>query len=287
MKICIVGLGLMGGSLALSLKRAGYSVSGYDISKTVTNYALAKGVIQANAQDFLAFDVVLVALPAQAAIDFIINTPFKSGAIVADICGVKKPVEDAVYAARPAVSYIGLHPMAGKEVSGVENACENLFDGANIVITRGIYTDERAFSVIKALAKDMGFKRLVECSAETHDRKIAYTSQLAHVVSNCYVNDGEIEGCSGFTGGSFQDMTRIAGVDEKAWAELYLLNADNLLTKCGNLINSLQRFEAALKSARESGNVKALEELLSVGAKIYRAGKENNFHGDGITVTEF
>ena len=118
--------------------------------------------------------------------------------------------------------------MAGKEVSGIENACADLFDSASMVITSDSRTDKKSLEVISALTEEMGFKYIVRCTAETHDRKIAYTSQLAHVVSNAYVKDNEINGCIGFTGGSFQDMTRIAGVDETVWSSLYLNNAENL-----------------------------------------------------------
>lgn len=286
MKICVVGLGLIGGSVCMSLKRAGYAVDGRNRSRKAVAFALQNNIIDGEADGFTAYDVVIVALPPEAAINFILQTPFKEGAIVADICGVKRKIEEAVYSARPAVKYIGLHPMAGKEVTGIENACADLFDRASMVITHGIFTDQDALGVIKKLVKDMGFKYLVECSAELHDRKIAYTSQLAHVVSNAYVNDPEIDGCLGFTGGSFQDMTRIAGVDENAWAALYLDNADNLIEKCRNLSASLQGFTAELEKARESGDTENLIKFLSVGAQAYRAGKAENFVGDGITVTK-
>jgi len=285
MQICIVGLGLIGGSMALSLKRGGHRVEGYNRTKSVTEYALSHGIIDAAATDFTGYDIVFIALPPEAAISFILSTPFKQGAIVSDICGVKGKIEDVVYGAHLPISYIGLHPMAGKEVSGIENACEDLFDSASMVITHGIYTDKSALNAVKSLVRDMGFKYIVECSAALHDKKIAYTSQLAHVVSNSYVNDPEIDGCLGFTGGSFQDMTRIAGVDEEVWASLYLDNAENLLEKCRNLINSLNGFVAALEQGRASGSSEPVKEYLSVGASAYRSGKAEGFTGDGIKVT--
>lgn len=285
MKICIAGLGLIGGSMAMALKRAGYKADGYNRSPAPLSYALENKIIDNAASSFSGYDVVIVALPPQAAIDFILNTPFKDGAVVADICGVKRKIEDAVYAAKLSVKYIGMHPMAGKEVTGIENACADLFDRASMVITHGIYTDQSALETMKGLVKAMGFKYLVECSAELHDRKIAYTSQLAHVVANAYVNDGEIDGCLGFTGGSFQDMTRIAGVDENAWAALYLDNADNLIEKCKNLTRCLEGFTNELEEAQKTGKTEGLSKYLSVGATAYRNGKAENFVGDGITVT--
>lgn len=285
MEICIVGLGLIGGSMAMALKRAGYKVDGHNRSPKPLKYALDNNVIDGAATSFEKYDVVIVALPPQTTVNFIKNTTFKNGAIVADICGVKRLIEREVYSANLSINYVGLHPMAGKEVTGIENACADLFDRASMVITHGERTDDKSVEVMKSLAKDMGFKYLVECSAELHDRKIAYTSQLAHVVSNAYVNDEEIEGCLGFTGGSFQDMTRIAGVDENAWAALYVDNADNLLKKCNNLIACLQGFALELEDAKISGKTENLAKYLSVGATAYRNGKAENFVGDGITVT--
>ena len=171
--------------------------------------------------------------------------------------------------------------MAGKEVSGVENACADLFDNASMVLTRNIYTDERAYRLIKKLVKDMGFKRLVECSVEVHDQKIAYTSQLAHIVSNCYVKDKQIEGCLGFTGGSFQEMTRIAGVDEGVWTELYLKNADNLV---GN-VRLLARHLEEVADAIEKGEAAPLKAILKAGREQFEDQKNNSFQGRDIKTT--
>ena len=272
MKICVAGLGLIGGSMCMALRRAGYEVDGYNRSAQPLKFALERGIVGGVAQNFADYDVVFVALPPKPTVDFILNTHFKDGAVVADICGVKKYIEDAVYAAKLNIKYVGTHPMAGKEVSGIENACADLFDRASMVITRGIYTDECAFDLIKTLTKDMGFARIVECSAELHDRKIAYTSQLAHVVSNCYVNDPEIDGCLGFTGGSFQDMTRIAGVDEEMWSQLYLYNREPLLQETEGLISRLNEYRDALAN----GDGDKMRELLKEGRlahEIYRKKK--------------
>lgn len=159
--------------------------------------------------------------------------------------------------------------MAGKEVSGIENACADLFDSASMVITSDSRTDKKALEVIAALTEEMGFKYIVRCTAETHDRKIAYTSQLAHVVSNAYVKDNEINGCIGFTGGSFQDMTRIAGVDETVWSSLYLNNAENLSEKISGLINSLSE----IRSAIDGKNSEKLQSILRDGRLRFDSGK--------------
>lgn len=279
MKICVVGLGLIGGSLCMALKRAGYSVYGINRSAAPLEYALENKIIDGEG-DVSSADVVFVALPPKATVEYILSAPFKKNAVVADICGVKRVIERGVSARRD-IRYVGTHPMAGKEVSGVENACADLFDRASMVLTRNAHTDADAYALIVKLVKDMGFLRLVECSAEVHDKKIAYTSQLAHVVSNCYVKDRTIESCLGFTGGSFQDMTRIAGVDEGMWTELYLSNADNLTNNISNLVAALNEINAALSS----GDGAALASALRYGREQYQSGKNNSFQGDDVKTT--
>ena len=256
----------------MALKRAGYAVDGYDISPFPHEYALNNDIIDGVADRFDGYDTVFVAMPYGATLNFILNTRFKAGAVVSDICGVKKPVEDAVLSYKRNFSYVGCHPMAGKEVSGIENACAELFDGKNMVITGNSETDEKAVETVMKLTEEMGFGYIVRCSAETHDRKIAYTSQLAHVVSNAYVKDADLEDCLGFTGGSFQDMTRIAGVDEEVWAALYLANAENVTEKISSLISSLEE----IKRAIAGGDAGELKKILAVGRKLFDGSKKND-----------
>lgn len=248
----------------MALKRAGYAVTGWNRSERPIKYALENKIIDSRAESFDC-DVVFVALPPSATVQFIDTQIFKDGCIVADICGVKKVIEDSVFSQPRNFNYVGCHPMAGKEVSGIENACADLFDNANMIITRSDKTDTSSLDVIRKLAAEMGFKCIVECSAETHDKKIAYTSQLAHIVSNAYVKNKEIDGCLGFTGGSFQDMTRIAGVDEEVWSELYLKNSDNLAESIKSLIDAL----SDLKGAIEEGDRQLLTGLLQGGRQSY------------------
>lgn len=281
MKICVAGLGLIGGSLCMSLKRAGYKADGWNRSEKPLKFAIDGGVVDGVANNFEVYDVVFIALPYAATIEFIENTKFKNGAIVSDICGVKKPIEAAIYAKQRGFHYVGCHPMAGKEVSGIENACADLFDGKSMIVTRSPKTDGGAYQTICALTKAMGFKYIVTCSSEVHDRKIAYTSQLAHVVSNAYVKDTELENCVGFTGGSFQDMTRIAGVDEGTWSELYLANAENLTRKISSLISSLEEIKEKIISGDRSG----LEKALSRGRLLFENCNKVTSDGD-ITVSE-
>ena len=221
MKIVVYGLGIIGASLAAALKKAGHLVLGKNRSREPLEYALEHNMIDAAAEDYDGADVVFLALPPRVAMRELDEGKFPAGCIVADICGVKEPLENAAFSKPRVYRYVGTHPMAGKETSGIRSASDTLFCGANLVLTRAAQTDEAAFAAVRALGKDAGFGRIIECSAKEHDKMIALTSQLAHVVANSYVTSPLTENCVGFTGGSFQDMTRVAPVDEKVWAELY------------------------------------------------------------------
>ena len=162
-----------------------------------------------------------------------------------------------------------------------ESGRETLFDGASMVITSCEKTNPAARDTIAKLTREMGFKKMVECSAAVHDRKIAYTSQLAHIVSNAYVKDEEIESCSGFTGGSFQDMTRIAGVDEGVWSELYMLNRENLSARIRELCEHLSEIGRAIEEGEDK-----LRGVLRCGRERFSRSMEN-YSGEDIKITEF
>ncbi len=253
----------------MALKRAGYFVAGWNRSPAAEQYALKNNIIDERAESFDAYDLVFVVLPPEAAADFITQRAFKEGAIVSDMCGIKGWIEKRVFEKERNFRYVGCHPMAGKEVSGIENACAALFEGASMIITKSEKTDDSALETVRSVAADMGFARIVECSAEIHDRKIAYTSQLAHIVSNAYVKNAEIDGCLCFTGGSFQDMTRIAGVDENIWASLYLLNAQNVLNDVKSIVSALEDIGHAV----ESGDADRLRKVLAGGRKLFSESK--------------
>ncbi len=263
-KIAIIGLGIIGGSICAALTKAGYAVDGADIDEATVNYALDKGYIRGIAEDFSAYDVVFVATPPRATMKILDTYSFKNTAIVCDICGIKQEIERVVYSKPRAYKYVGLHPMAGKETSGIASASADLFAMANLVIVLSDKTDKDAVNAVKEYAKAMRFGKIVECTAEAHDKKIAITSQLAHVVSNAYVKSPQVADCDGFTGGSFQDMTRIAGVDEEMWSELYFYNREYLLTELNGLIANLERYKTALENQDEN----AMRETLKEGRLI-------------------
>ncbi|MBO5480189.1 MAG: prephenate dehydrogenase [Clostridia bacterium] len=271
-KIAVVGLGIIGGSICASLTKAGYCVDGLDNNTYSVEFALHAGYINAQVNALSDYDVVFIALPPQATLDYLDNAVFKDGALVADICGVKEIVEKTVYSKRRNYRYVGLHPMAGKETSGIASASPTLFKKANLIITYAPQTDIKDVAIFKGYAKTMGFGKIVECTASEHDKKIALTSQLAHIVSNAYVKSPQVKGCDGFTGGSFQDMTRIAGVDEDVWTPLYTCNRENITKELNLLIEHLSKYRDALSAQDDI----QLKETLREGRLIRETIKRNN-----------
>lgn len=271
-KTAVIGLGIIGGSICAALTKAGYEVDGFGRSRNSVEYALKSGYIRAEGKNIAEYDTVFIAVPPRATIEYLKNGKFKDGALVADICGVKEEVEKAVYEQPRNYRYVGLHPMAGKETSGIASASPELFKGANLIITHAPQTRAEDVAEIKTYAEAMGFGRIVECTALEHDKKIALTSQLAHIVSNAYVKSPQVVGCEGFTGGSFQDMTRIAGVDEQVWTPLYAYNRANIIEELDGLISHLSEYRDALRTE----NDEKLSETLKEGRLIRETIKRGN-----------
>ena len=259
-QIAVVGLGIIGGSICGALTKAGYVVDGFGRSEASVKFALEAGYIRKKGANLADYDVVFIAVPPYATLDYLRNGTFKDGALVADICGVKELPELAVYEKERNYRYVGIHPMAGKETSGIASASPELFKNANLIITHAPQTKARDVAEIKEYASAMGFGKIVECTAKEHDKKIALTSQLAHIVSNAYVKSPQVKGCDGFTGGSFQDMTRIAGVDETVWTPLYACNRENIVQELNGLIENLTVYRDALVAKDDEKLSKTLKE---------------------------
>ena len=252
MKIVVYGLGIIGASVAASLKKAGHLVLGKNRSRESVVYALEHDMIDGEAVSYEGADVIVLALPPRVTVRELKEGAFPDGCIVMDICGVKSAPEQAAFSKPRKWRYVGTHPMAGKETSGIRSASDTLFVGANFVITHAPQTDAAALDTVRSLAKDMGFGRIVECSAAEHDRMIALTSQLCHVAANAYVTAPLSAGCVGFTGGSFQDMTRVAPVDEAMWAELFCMNSEALCEEIVRLSRRLDAFADAIRDRDEA-----------------------------------
>lgn len=260
MKVVVYGLGIIGASFAAALRRAGHTVLGKNRSRKPIEIALARGMIDAEAKDYAGCDAVILALPPEPVLRELDERDFPEGVVVSDICGVKEIVEARVFSKPRRYRYVGMHPMAGKETSGIASADADLFCGKNLVITVCAKTDPAALSAVKTLAADAGFGRIVITSAKEHDKKIALTSQLAHIVSNAYIKSPGASDVTGFTGGSFQDMTRVGGVDEALWSSLYLANRLPLLNEIEGLIARLGAYADALRAEDREKLVALLRE---------------------------
>ena len=235
MNIGIIGLGLIGGSLAKSIKSAtSHQVYAIDIDSETMMFARMSGAIDGilDENTIKECDTILLALNPTPAIRWVKENAemIKNTATVIDMCGVKRGVckELSAVAQASGFHYIGGHPMAGKERGGFVNACNDLFHGASMILTPDEYTDINTLEKIKDLFTDIGFANLTFTTPDEHDRIIAYTSQLAHITSGAYVKSPTATERRGFSAGSFKDMTRVARLDENMWTELFLANSDYL-----------------------------------------------------------
>ena len=246
MQILIVGLGLIGGSLAKALNK-NFTVHGFDKDNAVLKSALSQGIIKDTSKNFKDYDFIIAALPPKATVEYLNGGHFKDNATVCDVCGVKGYISENL---RKDINYIyiGTHPMAGKEKGGLENSSADLFLGASIIFTVEQNTSAQSLKLAEDIFMQAGFARAVKCSPKRHDEIIAYTSQLAHIVSNAYVKSKLFDSFDGFTGGSFQDMTRIAEMDAGLWSELFIANCKNLSSELEGLIGSLNIYLEALKN---------------------------------------
>ena len=264
MNVGIVGLGLIGGSMAKSIKiRTAHTVWGIDLdAETMTLSRLSGAIDGALTQERLPeCDLVLVAIRPKAAIAWVReNAPqIAKTAIVVDLCGVKRTVCESIapIAKQYGFAYIGGHPMAGRERGGFVHSSEELFSGASMILTPDQNTDMRMLETLKSFFTDIGFAGLTFSTPDEHDRIIAYTSQLAHVVSNAYVRSPEAQQRRGFSAGSFRDMTRVAHLDEAMWTELFLDDADYLNEQLEILITHLNEYHDALVS-KDAARLQAL-----------------------------
>ncbi|MCL2013953.1 MAG: prephenate dehydrogenase/arogenate dehydrogenase family protein [Oscillospiraceae bacterium] len=274
MNIAIVGLGLIGGSFAKTIKaKTTHNVYGLDTDPDVQNFARSCGYITAiTAQELKKADITLVCLNPDAAVDFVMQNIncFSPGSVVLDICGVKEPVVRKLSAplAEKNIVFLGTHPMAGREYSGFEYSLPDLFDGASWILTPEPSTSPNAVRLVRMLGEQLGFDVVIS-DAKRHDELIAYTSQLAHITSNAYIKSPAVANHKGFSAGSFLDLTRIARVNEDMWTSLMMLNRENLSAELGILIGNLTEY----KNALDQNDGQKLKELLKSGSDIKKSIK--------------
>ena len=261
--VLVAGLGLMGGSMAKTIKARTLSrVLGWNRTRATAEQALADGSIDAIATDalFREVDLVIIGLYPQATVDWLLeNMPkMKKGCVIVDMVGVKQFMVDHLEQAAldAGVHYVGGHPMAGRE-----------FSGASMIFVPTRSSSERILSQLEAYFMSLGFGQTVRCTAEQHDHMIAFTSQLAHVVSSAYIKSPEADKHNGYSAGSYKDLTRVAKLNETMWSELFLCNAEPLAAEIDEIIKHLDEYRRAIRA----GDRETLTELLREG----RIRKEN------------
>lgn len=277
MKIAVVGLGLIGGSIAKTIKKnTTHSCYGIDRNKETIALALHQEAIdgEITCEQLSDMDVVIVSLYAGSIVDFVLSNKdnFKKGALVTDTCGVKEVIVNQLEKplADVGVHFVGCHPMAGREFSGFQYALDNLFDNASCIITPTENSDKQAVATLKELAKEMRFRRIVESTPCRHDEVIAFTSQLAHVVSASYIKSPSLFKQDGFSAGSFKDMTRVAYLNEDMWTELFMLNKNALLSELESVISALSDYKKCI----ENDDAQTLHELLKESRELKQKSNE-------------
>lgn len=272
-QVAIIGLGLIGGSISLALKGfEDYTVVGVDRDAKTLAFARENAVADVVSGDAIAAiktaDVVFLCLHPRAIVSFMQENKdnFKSGALVADVCGIKTSIVQAAGCLPPDVDFVGCHPMAGKETSGVFNAEKTLFSRAHFIITPSERSRPESVALLERMAVFMGFKDVVNTTPEHHDAIIAYTSQVMHVLAVAVCDDPDLFDCRGFEGGSFRDCTRVAALDVPLWTQLFSMNAPALTDVLRQLEDNLRAYREVI----ERGDTDRLSEKLAFSAERKR-----------------
>ena len=269
--IGIVGLGLIGGSLAKAIRsKTDCRLFGNDICTDSLSAALDDGVIDGElTEETLAqCSLVLVCLYPDDVIFFCKSNmkSMKKGTVIVDCAGVKTRIckEVSALAKDLGLTFFGGHPMAGIERSGYSSSFAELFKGATMILCESKHQEEKILKELGLFFTTIGFANIKVTTAEEHDKIIAYTSQLAHLVSSAYIKSDTVNKRYGFSAGSFKDLTRVARLDTDMWTELFFENRENLLNECDKYIENVKKYRDALRSQDES----AMKELLKIGTEL-------------------
>ena len=265
-RILIVGLGLIGGSYAKALVKKGYHVSAITRSASTIDYALEQGIIAEGTTEIDprligAADIVVFALYPEILMDWLRENQkyLKPGALLTDVTGVKCcVVYELQELLRPDVEFIGAHPMAGREVYGVENSDDTIFRNANYIVTPTGKNTEEAIRLCEELGWELGFARVSRLSPEEHDDMIGFLSQLTHCIAIALMNCNDTPGMEVYTGDSFRDLTRIARINDRMWSELFMCNRQMLLQHMDAFSESF----GTLRRMLESGDVEGMREAM-------------------------
>lgn len=270
-KFLIVGLGLIGGSYAQALTDLGYEVGAITRSQSSIDYALknnliAHGTTKVEKEYISKFDVIVFALYPKVLVKWIEENQscFKKGALLTDVTGVKSPIVYKIQdILQSDVEFVGAHPMAGKEVYGVENADKSIFRNANYIVTPTAKNTKEAIDECKQLGKILGFKTVAELSPEKHDEMIGFLSQLTHCIAVSLMTCKDSEHLVDYTGDSFRDLTRIAKINDEMWSELFLMNKTELLSQMDLFMDKFK----SLRDSIENDDTEKMKEIMRLSTK--------------------
>ncbi|MDR0248687.1 MAG: prephenate dehydrogenase [Oscillospiraceae bacterium] len=270
MTVGIVGLGLIGGSLAKAYKARGHNIYGYDTDSGVLGYAALAGCVDGELCDenLKECHALFLAVYPSDTVDYLEKHArfIAPGSLVLDCCGVKRAVCSRCFplARRHGFTFVGGHPMAGSHNAGFKHSRANLFRGASMLLVPPVFDNAELFGALEELLTPAEFGHLTFTTAEKHDEMIAFSSQMAHVVSNAYIKSPRARAHKGFSAGSYKDLTRVARLNSDMWAQLCMANGDNLVNELEGFARALHAYTAALKK----GDTAALRELLEEGNRL-------------------
>lgn len=266
MRVGIVGLGLIGGSFAKAYRKAGHTVAAFDTNEAILQFAKISGDVSEDLNDetIPQCDLILICTYPQAAVRYMEEKGpvFGTRPVVIDCCGTKGNVVDSGFAAaeKYGFTYIGGHPMAGTQFSGFKYAKPDMFEGAPMVLVPKKNDDITFLDRVKTLLQPAGFGSITVTTAETHDKVIAFSSQLAHIVSNAYVKSPTAQIHTGMSAGSYRDLTRVAWLNPEMWTQLFFDNKDNLMREIDTLMQNMQAYRDALAADDREAMKRLLDE---------------------------
>lgn len=269
MNVGILGLGLIGGSMARAFSKAGHKVFAADRDNMILDFAQLAGVVagRLDPETLPQCELILLCVFADASADWLESNAasIAPSALVMDCCGIKKRICDRCFplAEKYGFTFVGGHPMAGSHHSGFKASRSNLFQGAPMVIVPPRFDDPELLQWVKDALSPCGFKSFSVTTAEEHDRLIAFTSQMPHIISNAFIKSPTALSHTGFSAGSYKDLTRVAWLNPTMWAELFLSNRENILQELNTLMGELAQYRQAI----ENNDSTQLIQLLDDGRK--------------------
>ena len=266
MTVGILGLGLIGGSLARAYKKAGHTVFAYDCNESILSFAMLADVVDApiDRNNLAACDLILLSIYADASATWLEENAqyINQTALVIDCCGIKTDICQRCFpvAEKYGFTFVGGHPMAGSHHSGFKYSRSNLFQGAPMVLVPPKYDDPMLLERVKEALLPCGFKQYSVTTAQAHDKMIGFTSQMPHIISNAFIKSPTALKHTGFSAGSYKDLTRVAWLNPQMWAELFLSNKENVMEELDYFIESLRQYRNAIAQSDSDTLIRLLDE---------------------------